>query len=63
VRVVEGAGCLVVWVTVPRNCLVLLFFSSRIQGFLFAISNCTDGFMRLSKQKMKPETNFITIAT
>jgi hypothetical protein len=42
--------------------LSLFFFPSRVQGFLFAISNCTDGFMHLSKQEMKPETTFITIA-
>jgi hypothetical protein len=63
VHVVEGAGYLVVWVTVPRIYFVLFFSSSRIQGFLFAISNCTDGFMHLSKREMKPETNFIAIAT
>jgi hypothetical protein len=56
VRVYEGVSFLVVWVTVPRNNFVI-FFSSRIQGFVFAISNCTDGFMLLSKQEMK--RNFI----
>jgi hypothetical protein len=61
VRVVEGAGYLVLWVTVPRIYFVLIFYS-RIQGFLFVISNCTDGYMRLSKQEIKPETNFISIA-
>jgi hypothetical protein len=54
----EGAGYLVVWDIVPRN-FFLLFLLSGIQGFVFAISNCTDGFMSLSKQEMKPETNFI----
>jgi hypothetical protein len=43
--------------------IIHFFLSSRSQGFLFAFSNCTDGFMHLSKQEMKHETNVITILT
>jgi hypothetical protein len=56
----EGAGCLMVWETVPRN-YFFIFFSSRILGFLFAVSNCTDGFMCLSNKEMKLEMNVISI--
>jgi hypothetical protein len=62
VRVVEGVSFLVVWVTVPRNYFVHFFSPLELKVFFFAISNCTDRFMRLSKQEMKPETSFITIA-
>jgi hypothetical protein len=56
-------GLVILWCGLQFLEFILsLFFSSRIQGFLFAISNCTDGFMHLSKQEMKRETNFITIA-
>ena len=48
VRVIEGVSFVVVWDTVPRNYFRPFFLSSVIQGFLFAISNCTDSFMRLS---------------
>jgi hypothetical protein len=39
------------------------FLSSRILGFLFVTSNCTDGFVRLSNKEMKFETNVIVIVT
>jgi hypothetical protein len=40
------------------------FFSPlELLGFLFALSNCTDGFMRLSKKKIKLEANVIAIRT
>jgi hypothetical protein len=39
------------------------FLSSRNLGFLFAVSNCPDGFVCLSKKEMKLETNVIAILT
>jgi len=62
VRVREGAGFLMVWETVPRN-YFFIFFSSRNLGLLFAVSNCTDGFMCLSNKEMKHEMNVIVIVT
>jgi hypothetical protein len=59
-RVDEGAGSLMVRETVPRNYL-FIFLPSRILGFLFAISNCTDSFLRVSNKEMKLETNVIAI--
>jgi hypothetical protein len=54
VHVDEEAGCIIVWET---------DLSSRIVGFLFAISNCTDGFMRLSYKEIKLEMNVIATVT
>jgi len=39
------------------------FLCSRCLGFLFAVPNFTDGFMRLSNSQMKQETNVIAIVT
>jgi len=39
------------------------FLLSRISGFLFAVPNFTDGFMRPSNSEMKQETNVIAIVT
>ena len=39
------------------------FFSSRNLGFLFAVSNCTDGFMCLFNKEIKHKTNVIIIVT
>jgi hypothetical protein len=58
----EGAGTLMVWKAVPRN-YFFIFFSFELLDFLFAISNCTDGFIRLSKKEMKLETNVIAMRT
>jgi hypothetical protein len=62
VCVEEHAGFLRVLETVPRN-YFFIFLSSRYQGFLFAFSNCIDGFMHLSKKQMKLHTNIIAIRT
>jgi hypothetical protein len=35
------------------------FLSSQSMDFLFPVSNCTDGFMRLSNKEMKLETNAV----
>jgi len=37
------------------------FLLSRISGFLFAVPNFTEGFMRPSNGEMKQETNVIAI--
>jgi hypothetical protein len=63
VHVDEGAGYLMVWETVPRNYFFIFFSPLGSQGFLFAFSNCTDGFMHLSKKEMKLEMNVIAIIT
>jgi hypothetical protein len=63
VRVDEGAGSRMVWETVPRNSFFIFFAPLELLGFLFAISNCTDSFMRLSKKEMKLGMNVITIRT
>jgi hypothetical protein len=63
VHVEDGAGSLMVWETVPRNHFFIFFLSSRNLGFLFAISNCTEGFMHLSNKEMKLETNVIALLT
>jgi hypothetical protein len=62
-RVDEAAGFLMVWETVPRNYFFISFLFSCNLSLLFAISNCTDGFMRLSNKEMKLETNFTATVT
>ena len=39
------------------------FLYSRSVGFLFAVCNLTDSFMRPSNSEMKQETNVIAILT
>jgi hypothetical protein len=62
VLVEECAAFLMVWETVPRS-YFSFFLSSRYQGFLFAFSNCIEGFMHLSKKQMKFDSNVIAIRT
>ena len=58
----EGAGSLMVG-RVLLEIISSFFFSSRSSGFLFAVPNFTDGFMRPSNCEMKQETNVIAIVT
>jgi hypothetical protein len=58
VLVHEGAGSRMVWETVVGNYFIF-FLSSRSLGFLFAVINFIDGFMRLSHSEIKQEVNVI----
>jgi len=63
VLVREGAGSLMVWKTVTRNYFFIFFSLFRSLGFLFAVPNFTDVFMRPSNSEMKQEMNVIVIVT